>query len=652
MQLQLERPAAAVAFDFKSGRCVKVNCPLEHIKAGSLRGLIQYGCFYAARARKPELVGANQNRIGLDEDFNAIFWTMISSVTDFEKVLAEVDVHAKELLVPSATRSTQPLDALQICEFLVSAIDPTATSGRALFRLPYRFQEELLALADGVVDMVEKKTMPSWEGDAEATAFVPTIEESVARLKDAMKMAKTLSAIVCTSLASVSPGTAEEGKWEPSPQTFKDFPALAKLPPTLVPRQATLLFPRDIRNSYPSLWHAPYDVLAAQWTLIEHGMLRTIPLYEWLACGWDNPRYLHTADAIRRFIDHFNAIALWVTAEVLAQDTPQDRAASIVRFVKLGVVLRAYNNFTALAELSMGLRRSSVQRLKQTWELVPEAAMKQLEALFAVVEDKRNYKNYKDALKVLPPGVPCVPHLGPHTAEMTMQDQLLSSEIASNDGTDGKYIHFRRLRELYKLTSPLIEMQDCGYEVCHAAESVATGLPFPRPSASTGAAADATAAGSSTHQPPPVLGMTKPQATALREVFATASPALLRMPAHNPSLCNMLDAVVRPFHFAFEEDRNIVVRNLERRSKQVEPDPKAPGSEADGSLLGDGSGLRETLGSSSTGRGRSAGPAGGGAAADGGGGLLGMTKRFFSPSRGKSKGRSSSSSGGGHADGE
>ena len=41
----LDRPVgAAVAFDYKSGRCA-IGCPLEHIKSGSLRGLVAYGAF-------------------------------------------------------------------------------------------------------------------------------------------------------------------------------------------------------------------------------------------------------------------------------------------------------------------------------------------------------------------------------------------------------------------------------------------------------------------------------------------------------------------------------------------------------------------------------------------------------------------------------
>ncbi|MCV5263811.1 RasGEF domain-containing protein, partial [Escherichia coli] len=80
-------------------------------------------------------------------------------------------------------------------------------------------------------------------------------------------------------------------------------------------------------------------------------------------------------DAIRRYIDHFNAMALWITAEVLAQPTPATRAATIVRFVRLGVLLLRYNNFSALVELAIALRRDVVARLRATWALVPPPAM-------------------------------------------------------------------------------------------------------------------------------------------------------------------------------------------------------------------------------------------------------------------------------------
>jgi len=624
--MQLERPSAApVAFDYKTGRTA-IGCPLEHIKSGSLRGLVEYGSFYAARLRRPELAGSNPNRLGLDDEFVSIFWTMLSSFTKPEALGREIAA-----LVESAAGS--PLGVLQLAEFMIAGLEP---AHKQIYRLPVHEQEQLLAIGSRVLSAFHA-ALAGWDAGSVPAHVLPLVEECLSRLQHCITTGASLSRGIKSSLAlsglGGDGGAAERERCGGSliaSHAVDLMAPLPRLPPTLVPRPR--LLPTDLTSAYQSLWHAPYGELAAQWAYCDHGMFRAIPLAEWLACGWDNPRYLHAADAIRRYIDRFNATALWVTCEVLAEETPEGRAAVIVRFVKLGLLLRAFNDFTALAELSMGLRRTSVQRLARSWELVPDAAMGHWQALVGAVEDKRNYRTYKEAIKALPRGVPAVPHLGPHTAEMTMQEQLLSAEVPAPDG-GSKWVHFRRLRELHKLTVPLLEMQDCGYEAVHDALALVAAADADPTAAtagtegavrSTGAAAGAgrsAAAGAGEEE--------IESARRLLESVRSSSPALLRMPPHQPALSNMLDAAVRPFVFTCEEERNAAVARLEARSRALEPDP-ADEAEAVAAAVGAG-GRGEDDGEGGAGEGRSG---------QRGRGLLSSAKaagrtmkRFFSPSR-------------------
>jgi hypothetical protein len=620
--MQLERPSAApVAFDYKTGRTA-IGCPLEHIKSGSLRGLVEYGAFYAARLRRPELAGANPNRLGLDDEFVSIFWTMLTSFTKPEALGREIAA-----LVESAAGS--PLGVLQLAEFMIAGLEP---AHKQIYRLPVHEQEQLLAIGSRVLSAFHA-ALAGWDAGSVPAHVLPLVEECLARLQHCITTGAALSRGIKSSLALSGLGgdsvVSEGERCGGSAHRSHAVAALPRLPPTLVPRPR--LLPTDLTSAYQSLWHAPYGELAAQWAYCDHGMFRAIPLAEWLACGWDNPRYLHAADAIRRYIDRFNATALWVTCEVLAEETPEGRAAVIVRFVKVGLLLRAFNDFTALAELSMGLRRTSVQRLARSWELVPDAAMGHWQALVGAVEDKRNYRTYKEAIKALPRGVPAVPHLGPHTAEMTMQEQLLAAELPAPDGVS-KWVHFRRLRELHKLTAPLLEMQDCGYEAVHDALALVAAADTDPAAADPGDAAASTTASAGAGRTAAAAAAGEAEvecARRLLEAVRSSSAALLRMPPHQPALSNMLDAAVRPFVFACEEERNAAVARLEARSRALEPDPAA---EAEAAAAASGAG----------GRGEDDGEGGAGEDRPGqrGRGLLssaraaGRTmKRFFSPSR-------------------
>lgn len=135
-------------------------------------------------------------------------------------------------------------------------------------------------------------------------------------------------------------------------------------------------------------------------------------------------------------------------------------------------------------------------------------------------EDKRSYASYRAALKALPPDAPLVPHLGAHTAEMTMQDQQLPTEVPAPGplGPDGKpahtHIHFRRYRELFKLHNAMVDMQR-----------------------------------------------------------RAAYPAGLLGPVVT-SVSTLLASHMRPFYFFSEERREAAVANLDRHSAEVEPPPE------------------------------------------------------------------------------
>ena len=563
----LDRPqGAAVAFDYKTGKCA-IGCPLEHIKSGTLRGLVTYGAFYALRARRPELCGSAGARLGLDEDFVSIFWLMLPSFTSVEAVASEVGA----LLDGGGA-----LAALQAAEFVAAGVEPVASAPpggapASLYRHAPAVRERVLDLAEAV-----SERLASYGADA-GSALEPLLDEASVRLRDAVRLGRAVSAASRSALALGQPIPAGAGAgcatWEPG--ALLASPGLRALPRTVLPRAGGSL-PVDTAAVFPSLWHAPYDVLAAQLCYIEHGLLRGVPLSEWLACGWDNPRYLHTADAIRRYIDRFNGVALWVTAEVLAPDSSEERAAAIVRFIKLGVMLRAFHNYTALAELSTGLRRDSIKRLTRTWARVPPAAVSHFEALVALVEDKRNYYNYKAAVRALPRGVPHVVHLGPHTAELTMQEMLLTPEVEGPDGGAAKFLHFRRLRELTKLTLPLLAAQDAGYEAAHAAAAVGDDGDDELVDESDVDDEVAGTRASSSVSPEAAAALRDERARALelRRTLSASAPALLRMPPHSPGLCNMLEAAVRPFCFASEDARAITVKHLERRSRALELPPE------------------------------------------------------------------------------
>ena len=273
-------------------------------------------------------------------------------------------------------------------------------------------------------------------------------------------------------------------------------------------------------KNFKSLWESDPAIIAEHWTLLDHKAFASIPIPEFLACGWDKPRYEHSADMIREYIDRFNAIALWISAEILVQSTDYGRAAMIVRFIQIGSHFRRLNNFCGISVICMALKRESISRLESSWQYIPKEAMKVLNDLMIMIQDKEQYRRYKEALKVVTTGnnadaTPCVPHLGAHTMEWTAAEMNLpeTTELYKNGPS---VINFKRYRTLWTMINPIVVLQTRSY--------VATKI----------------------------------------------------IPVPNPLFLEVLLGVVRPFHFRWEADREAAVSRLEIRSYEIEPPPVDP----------------------------------------------------------------------------
>lgn len=188
--------------------------------------------------------------------------------------------------------------------------------------------------------------------------------------------------------------------------------------------------------SGPGAWmQVPPASLAAAWTLSEHMLFCSIPTSEWLAGGWDDPRWHHGADAILRFVDRYQSIALWAANQVLwaapagagiaatLHDLggPADRAAMVVRLVALGQALYKLRNFSAVSALLTGLRLKGLPELLHvTWSKVPHSTTAAIASLSKIVSDEGQYKLYHVATQSVEPQQALVPHLAPHTSALTL----------------------------------------------------------------------------------------------------------------------------------------------------------------------------------------------------------------------------------------
>jgi len=112
-----------------------------------------------------------------------------------------------------------------------------------------------------------------------------------------------------------------------------------------------------------------------------------------------NPSKSDLPESIARLVNHFNCIANWVAQEIITQQEKKRQSQVLKRFIKIGSKCLKINNFNAAMEISAGLNGSSVQRLKQVWNELPENVAASFSQIDTITNPGKNYYNYRTELK-------------------------------------------------------------------------------------------------------------------------------------------------------------------------------------------------------------------------------------------------------------
>jgi hypothetical protein len=485
--------------------------PIEIVRAGSLRALVSLACYYTTRRKRPELLQPGA-RAPVDQDFVDVFWRSCSSLAPIDAVASAFVAAASAVVVAAvAAGGDGGCYALQLCDGLCGGINARADY---LGYLTADEQCALLAAAKSVYYMllpVSSQLQPADTADA-----IADLGQAVA---DAEAFVDALAArgfVAATSRRTVQAVRAEivDGIVQ------SDSPAKTGAVPGS--GAVSLLLGGSVSAR----------ALADAWAILDESLFLAIPPREWFGCGWDSPRFMHAADGVRAFVDKYNSSSLWVSTEVLGAGGVSGghiaRAAVITIFVQVAHHLRRLNDFSGASSVLMGLKREAVARLSAAWSLVPSPAVARYTMLLRELEDKEQYKKYKEALRLVPGTHPVVPHLGAHTAEMTAAEMNLPALVEAVRGGPATLISIKRPRELWLMAAPLVRMQDA------ARSYAATGV----------------------------------------------------IPSNDRALSACLRTALTYFYITTEEERDAVLERLEARSKAVEPVPAALNQDQARALFG------------------------------------------------------------------
>lgn len=427
----LDRHMSTLSYETRSTR----------VRAGKLPSLIAYAAAHASGRRVPA-----------DPDFPQLFWRTLGSFTSGAAV--------GDALLGLAN------DALL-------AGDDEASSGISL------------ALADGLVNGMAY--LPTVSGQtallsaAHALRSILAVRVSVSRLDEALRAAEnfldaglTIGGVGLCGTSALLAAATDSSEKRRVPR--HDLDPLCN---TRAYLEAGQVGQQRGHGGARGVWDISGSARISAWLLADVDAYLSIPVCEFLLCGFDKFRFEHSADAVRRFIDRFNAVSLWTRAEALASSTPSGRSHALSNLIGLGSALLGAGDYAGATAVAMGLRLDDVKRLTASWALVDPKSLEAWRVLSDVTEDRGQYRNYKAALKKAMAEVNLskasnstlgafensrpsviVPHIGAHTSELSATEMNLPETLAHQDGGPKDLISILRPRTLWGLAAPLVSLQE------------------------------------------------------------------------------------------------------------------------------------------------------------------------------------------------
>ncbi|VDN15573.1 unnamed protein product, partial [Dibothriocephalus latus] len=145
-----------------------------------------------------------------------------------------------------------------------------------------------------------------------------------------------------------------------------------------------------------------------------------------------------------RFAELVNKEAYWVPSEICAEQTLSKRVDSLKRFIKMAKLCRDLRNYNTMFCILVGLHMAPVERLRQTWERLPNKYVKLCRDLALVLDPSRNFFHYRNLLTAEGPHAPLVPYLPLVLKDLTFIHLGNPSRYADN------LVNFAKLRMIAK----------------------------------------------------------------------------------------------------------------------------------------------------------------------------------------------------------
>ncbi|XP_013399838.1 rap guanine nucleotide exchange factor 6 isoform X2 [Lingula anatina] len=196
--------------------------------------------------------------------------------------------------------------------------------------------------------------------------------------------------------------------------------------------------------------------IATQLTLEDFHIFANIEATEYIDDLFDLPSKYGTPN-ILQFQELVNREMFWVTTEVVRETNIIKRMKIIKHFIKIARHCKECKNFNSMFAILSGLGHGSVQRLRTTWDKLPNKYVKIYEDLQTIMDPSRNMAKYRNLINselVQPPLIPLFP---------IVKKDLTFIHLGNDSKVDG-LVNFEKLRMIAKEVRHLCLMASAPYD--------------------------------------------------------------------------------------------------------------------------------------------------------------------------------------------
>lgn len=177
--------------------------------------------------------------------------------------------------------------------------------------------------------------------------------------------------------------------------------------------------------------------LADHFTLIERDMLQEIDWKELIELKWNkeltpvnswlevivNDSYYTGYRGVTLVIARFNLMVNWIISECLLTKFQSERIHLISRLIHVAQSCYTLQNYSTLMQIILALTSEKIQRMRDTWKLLPPGDILMLKNLEELASPIKNFLNIRLSINQIKPSKGCIPFVGLYLSDLIFNEE-------------------------------------------------------------------------------------------------------------------------------------------------------------------------------------------------------------------------------------